>query len=76
MRDELCENAKKIVDIEVQERDEDVERAESMLRMMRERESDREREREREQNREAGLREKAKGIGSRTLMIGVSHAAA
>jgi hypothetical protein len=41
-----------------------VERAESMLRMMRERESDRERSRECERAREARFRERAKGIHS------------
>ncbi len=48
------------VDMEVQERDQDIERAESMLRMMREREL-------RERNRETALREKAKGTGSSRL---------
>jgi len=55
------------VDTEVQERDQDIDRADSMLRMMRQRELDRERERERERNREMASREKAKGIGSSML---------
>jgi hypothetical protein len=50
--------------MEMQERDKDVERAESMLRMMRERESDRERRRECERASEARFRERAKGIHS------------
>lgn len=50
--------------MEMQERDKDIERAESMLRMMRERELDRERMRECERTREAKFRERANGINS------------